>query len=35
MSAIMFLCMGMGFVMSFFILACLGALILWEPARND
>jgi len=35
MSAILFLFMGLGFAMSFFILACLGALIRWSPVRND
>jgi hypothetical protein len=35
MSAILFLFMGIGFAMSFFILACLGALVRWVPVRND
>ncbi len=34
MSAILFLFMGIGFSMSFFILACLGALIRWAPPQR-
>lgn len=33
MSAILFLFTGFALTMSFFILACLGALIRWAPAK--